>query len=90
MNQDIYVIVIHDSGVGFALNRQYGIVFSEIENARVWLDQASGVNSAVKIVDHWKGWLPTGGWQRPKWVEGIPDAEFTAYWLEHTPIEVAP
>jgi hypothetical protein len=95
MSQDkIYVLVIHDSGVGFALNRQYGIVFSEITNARVWLDQQTalqglGPDFRAKVVDLWKGWLPTAGWQRPKWIEGIPEAEFTSYWLEYTPAEAA-
>lgn len=89
MHKDIYVIVIHDSGVGFALDRRYEIVHAEIRNAQVWLNQQTtlqGIHpeATVKIVDHWKGWLPTGGWQRPKWVENIPEAEFTAYWLEHT------
>jgi hypothetical protein len=95
MSQEkIYVLVIHDSGVGFALGRNYGIVFAEIKNARVWLNQQTalqglGSDFRAKIVDHWKGWLPTGGWQRPKWIEGIPESEFTAYWLEHAQAEAA-
>lgn len=88
MRQDIYVLVVHKSGVGFALNRSYKVVLSEIKNAQDWFDQSKRL-ATIEVLDSWVGWLPSAGWQRPAWIEGIPEGDFTAYWLDHAQAEAA-
>jgi hypothetical protein len=74
----IYVMVVHKDGHGFALNRNYGIVFKRVENAAGWVRDAK-LNGLVD--SEWEGWLP-GAQQIPEWAAGLPAEEFDAYWFK--------
>lgn len=79
----VYVLVVHTSGNGFALDFRYDLKHSEVANAAEVIAQVQGMSKdgPVKIKSHMANWLPTQPAQRPKWIEGRPASEFTAYWF---------
>lgn len=76
--KQLYTVVVHKpTGRAFTLDRSYGLLNADIADYKTILVGTS------RIVSAFDGWVPTGDWQRPEWIEGKPDAEFHAFWLDH-------
>lgn len=68
-----YVLVLHQSGKGYLLSRNYSLISNANPN-----DISFAIENAVQL---WKGWVPTNRNQVPQWACNIPKEEFEAYWL---------
>jgi len=71
-----YVAVFHNpSNKFFFLNRNYRLLNIEPPDSvnKSYLEQHA--------VQKNKAWAPTDDNQRPKWAQGLPDSEFTGYFL---------
>jgi hypothetical protein len=76
----IYVMVVHKpSGHGFALSRNYSVVFNRVENAAGWVKDAQA-GGLVEQDEDWEGWCPST-LALPDWAAGFPAEDFHAYWF---------
>lgn len=69
-NEDIYVIVRHESGKAYALDRQYNLIIPEMQ-----VEELPGIPREQQ----WIGWRNNA----PLWARPLPKYEFTAYWMAH-------
>ena len=72
-----YVVVQHkETGKAFAMSRGYELMSSNVPlNVIRWMVSNS--------VQDWEGWMPTEEAQLPKWVKGMNENEFHAYWIDY-------
>ena len=72
-----YVLVRHtDTGRAFALSRGYKLMSADVPmTVKLWMIRNK--------VQDWQGWMPTEEEQLPKWVRGVDENEFHAYWIDY-------
>jgi len=74
----IFLMVVHTSGHGFAVDNRWNVVFKRVDNAAGWVRDAK-TNGLVKSVS--EGWLPTHATPLPDWIKGLPVEEFDSYYF---------
>jgi len=74
----IFLMAVHTSGHGFAVDSRWNVVFKRVDNAAGWCRDAMK-NGLVKSVS--EGWLPTQAVGLPDWIKGLPAEEFDSYYF---------